>query len=314
MRLLDLVAQARGPVAVEHPDMGCVRLPGAADFADEVATVTTRYVLMDDVTRACGTMIIEQPDLLVACIDLVRVPASGLWLEWCNHRLHPDPAVAAKDQPQRAGMLIHADESGRRGSIQSFWEERGVGAVRSPTMMYFDLDGAPDLSQVAGSDVTLAPLLALTRTTLEPAWARYYRGTTSDPVSYAAALRSMYSCSWKDFLIAMSFSLMLSMRGELDFAPSALTRLNEARRKHNKAPLLNFVEVGASLFDAPHGQHAVGSTGGAGSRNGVRVHHVRGHFVRRNQAIFWRRTHLRGDMALGIAPARITRMGLNAAR
>jgi hypothetical protein len=118
------------------------------------------------------------------------------------------------------------------------------------------------------------------------------------------------SSLWRDMLVLIGFSLMLASRSELSIEPSQLDRLNRARRKRRAPELLDFAEVAAGLF----GQRASarGEAKTALSRSAARLHHVRGHFVRRGDILFWRRPHLRGDVSSGAAPGRVTRVGMNA--
>src|SRR5258708_11567691 len=75
-----------------------------------------------------------------------------------------------------------------------------------------------------------------------------------------------------------------------------LERLNRARAKSGKAALLEQIEVFAALL--PEFQ-SNGSNGSGASRRSPRLHHVRGHLVRRGCKLFWRVPHLRGSARAG---------------
>jgi hypothetical protein len=80
-----------------------------------------------------------------------------------------------------------------------------------------------------------------------------------------------------------------------------LERLNRARAKSGKARLLDQIEVFSPLL--PEYQPSNDSSFGV-SRRASRLHHVRGHLVRRGSQIFWRVPHLRGRTRSGVIHTR----------
>jgi hypothetical protein len=302
MRLLDQVAQAHEPVRLDHPGIGRVELPGANRFASAVRSADSRFVMARDLCAACSGIILDQPELLLDCLDIIRVPSQSLWLEW---RLGD---LVQQDSPsnaeQRAGVLVETDESGRRGTLHSFWESEW-GPDAAPGTLYFDLDRSAD-----GADPNcIEPLNdILSHTTLKyhPEWEGFYRGVKkgSEFESFSYEILSVLG---RDALLLLAFSLTSSMRSELTMVPSQLGKLNKARSKRGAPALLDFTEVNAALFAQPVRED---SGPGANNRTAIRLHHVRGHFVRRSDSIFWRRPHLRGDIARGLAPARVTRLSM----
>ena len=262
---------------------------------------------MDDVTRACGDFILRQPDLLASSADLLRVPAREVWLEWWNHKLvdtNPDGSPTA---PQRTGLLVHSEEGGRAGTIRSFHENEAGGVDCFPGVMRFDLDAPPASVARPRCAPVYEPLLAQTWLELDPEWLNCYRvGAGRDIASFQAAMSELWTNGFKDALILFSFCLLLSARAGLNFAASNLEKLNRARARRGKAPLLDHVEVSARIF-APTAEERAAMANG---RSAARLHHVRGHWVRRDNALFWRRSHLRGSADLGRAPTRTTRLYL----
>jgi hypothetical protein len=83
--------------------------------------------------------------------------------------------------------------------------------------------------------------------------------------------------------------------------PYTFERLNRSRRKCGRVPLLDHIEVRAPVLPEylscsradPHG-----------IRRSPRLHHVRGHLVRRGSQLFWRIPHLRGSVRAGIIRTR----------
>jgi hypothetical protein len=80
-----------------------------------------------------------------------------------------------------------------------------------------------------------------------------------------------------------------------------LERLNEARARSGKVSLLEQIEVFAPLL--PEYKSGGGSASDA-SRRSRRLHHVRGHLVRRGSKLFWRVPHLRGNARAGAVRTR----------
>ena len=264
-------------------------------------------VLQTDITQACGGMILTQPDLLASCLDLVRIPAMDLWLEWDNACLNPEAELHTGGRGQRAGMLVECDLQGRAGVLRSFWESP-EGVETSSASLHFDLDSMNGVLADSAVD-SLRYALSHTRMEMDEEWKSYYAKVTSGVPELSSALAEIRDLLWKDLLVLLSFSLMTGMRSELVMRPSELQQLNKARRKRRVPDLLEFLEVSASLCARTASAHTSGSGGG---RTALRLHHVRGHFVRRGEALYWRRPHLRGDAVLGRAPARVTRVALSA--
>jgi hypothetical protein len=99
----------------------------------------------------------------------------------------------------------------------------------------------------------------------------------------------------------LAFVLLLATRTGLPQSRSDFDRLNRARLKTGKKPLLDHIEVRAPLlpeyFSQPPAERR-------GTRFGPRLHHVRGHLVRRGSQLFWRVPHLRGSARAGFVRTR----------
>jgi hypothetical protein len=94
----------------------------------------------------------------------------------------------------------------------------------------------------------------------------------------------------------MAFFLLLGSRNLLPHQEVHHERLNRARLRAGKPPLLEHVEVAAPL-DVPPASPL--SRPGDSFRSSPRLHHVRGHIVRRGTAVFWRCPHWRGSARFG---------------
>jgi hypothetical protein len=82
--------------------------------------------------------------------------------------------------------------------------------------------------------------------------------------------------------------------------PVSRAAINRKRLANRRAPLLDHIEVNASLDAVSTGD----SAGEGGGRQSPRLHHVRGHLVRREDRVFWRVSHLRGSGVRGTVRSR----------
>jgi hypothetical protein len=313
MRLLDQIWQWREPFYVDHPKLGRVKLPGAERLAAPIANADIRYVLGDEVARACASLVYDQPELLVDSIDLIRLPAESMWIEWFDHAIARAGSQTGTTN-RRAGFYVQADADGRSGTIRSAWEHAPGCPDRSPAMIEFNLDapvsarrGDPSAHpvRVGGSDL-FAPLRDHMCISIDDEWIDYYRASSSNLCDTLDKVEATVST---DALFLLSFCLLFTMRGDIDFRASDLERLNRARAKRRQPLLLEYREVSARIFGPPAGYGHAGDRHRAASR----LHHVRGHFVRRNSSIFWRSPHLRGDARRGVAARKIVKLGLGQA-
>ena len=303
MRLLDQVAQATCPIVVEDRLLGRVQLPGAGSFAASVRETTLRYVLQDDVTRVSRDLAFGQAALLTSCLDIVRLPSECMWIEWRD--LASDSAVAvAADAPlqRKVGALITSDVGGRTGRIQIIWEEVGNDPTPHPAVLIFDLDGRIEPKQkyirfsLAESDTRHRALFEHLSMEIQPEWLSYYRSSIGGNVHWSKIHKDLADVVRTDAPFVLAFCLLLSMRTELTFQVAQFARLNEQRRKRQKPALLDHVEIGTTIR---RGLSTRNTSVTAGGRATSRLHHVRGHFVRRGDVVFWRSPHLRGNASIG---------------
>jgi hypothetical protein len=82
--------------------------------------------------------------------------------------------------------------------------------------------------------------------------------------------------------------------------PVSRAAINRKRLANGRAPLLDHVEVNASLDAVATAESAADGSG----RQSPRLHHVRGHLVRRENRVFWRVPHLRGSGCRGAVRSR----------
>jgi hypothetical protein len=313
MRLLDLIAQ--GCTKTIHIGNGGV-LPGAEAFKDAVRTCPVRYVLADDLARCATQFAFAEGDRLSSCLDLIRVPARRLWVEWMdaprNDQLQSIAALELErhDLTRRAGALLTAAADCRSGEIRTFWSTHADLAYVSPVVIQFDLDDIP--KRIAAADSALdggwaavtAPqgcgleqILEHVRFRFDVQWSAYYRSRClTSEMRDAVLRRNLGTCAFDPPMLFALF-LLFSARDALPLRTVDMGALNRARSRKGKPPLLEHVEVSAPLW-APSSAYP-SCEKRSFERRRPRLHHVCGHIVRRGATVFWRAPHLRGSARLG---------------
>lgn len=319
MRLLDHIAQSSSPLLVRQPTGELRRLPGAADFAAELGRCPLRLVLSDELVRLCVELGFSEGDELAGCLDLLHFPAEALWIEWDERarraalaELLPECTVCGSPEVLRGGSLVRADARGRVAVLRTFW--LGTGApMLAAVETRLDLDGAAPAAApealLAGEAIAvrdprnaqLDRLLQCARFSLDPEWQRYYQGAAHGAAARSAVLRASIATVAFDVPLLLGLFLLMTLRTGLPQVRVRPLRINVKRARLGKPPLLEHIEVSCPVFAVPPAwaRGAVTAT-----RGGPRFHHVRGHIVRRDDAIFWRRAHWRGHLRLGAVRSR----------
>ena len=276
MRLIDQVAQARMPYDVVGAHGACP-VPGVAGRSAEVGAVPLRYILQPSIAARCRDLLFTDRGMLVPDNMLLRAPAPSLWIEW--------------DEEVKVGLLVEADETGRRGRIELFWEQDGGDPVLAQAALAFDLDRILPLPAAGSSVFSLCagehPLADHLRFHIAWDWMRhlYADGEAAGREAVSAICASVLH----DAEMLFAVSALLLHRHEIALIPRSFDRLNRHRLSRRKPALLDHVEVALEI-DRPAAMPAVPG----GSARASRLHLVRGHMVHREDQAFWRRSHLRG--------------------
>jgi hypothetical protein len=130
----------------------------------------------------------------------------------------------------------------------------------------------------------------------ERSWRAYYDAASLPSVQTTALNHHALGTIAIDIPVVLAFLLLLVSRPALPLRPLMLDRLNRARRKSGKPSLLDQIEV---LSPVLPGYRPPAEGLPTGRRHALRLHHVRGHLVRRGGKIFWRVPHLRGNARSG---------------
>lgn len=309
MRLLDLISQ--GHCATVRADDG-VALAGAADFQNELRRCPLRYILSDELVRTATHLAYAEGDRLSACLDLIRVPACSLWVEWADAprqevlRDVPSLNTCLDSAVGRAGVLLQGASDCRSGRVRTFWSARDERAYLSPVITSFDFDGEP--LPFGGADWRGAAVLTLPeepaidellrhlRFNFDAGWSAHYVSRCPNPEVRSRVLHSNLSGCAFDMPMLMAFFLLLGARNMLPRREVSLEKLNRRRAHSGKSPLLEHIEVSAPLDEPPA---ATSPRRGEALRDSPCLHHVRGHLVRRGSSVFWRSPHMRGSGRFG---------------
>src|ERR1700691_1050136 len=317
MRLADRIAQSRIPFIVENTKDGSItHLHGAATYAKDINSCATRYVLSDELTSLCTALAYSKGASTLACADLLHVPAERVWVEWTEapwrselarygFKSSADPAHSG-----RRGVFIRSTPQGRRGLLRTFWAsgESELSVLASCMEAYFDFDTRegedPEVSRGQRSSICVSDdavgdadiLRRCFRFRFERSWQDYYERARLTSAQAAAVSPHALGSIAIDIPVLLAFFLLLSARPGLPRRPLMLERLNRARAKAGKAALLEQIEVFAPLLP----EYKSADDSGSGTfRRSPRLHHVRGHLVRRGSKLFWRVPHLRGSARAG---------------
>src|SRR3984885_10342575 len=153
MRLLDRVAHCRAPfrLALGHHPSAQFQVTGPSCYAARVADCPLRFVLCDDLTRVCTELAFADGARLAGCLDLLRVPARNLWIEW-NDEVHKRVIyetqwAADYDSAsigRRVGALLEGSPDGYRAVMRIFWADSAndeTEVTLSPLETHIDLRG-----------------------------------------------------------------------------------------------------------------------------------------------------------------------------
>jgi hypothetical protein len=330
MRLADRIAQCRTPFVVQSAKDGSItHLNNAAAFAKDIEGCATRYVLSDELTRLCTALAYSKGARTLACTDLLHVPAERVWIEWTEAPWRNELACygfkhASAVCSGRRGIFIQSNRAGRQGLMRTFWTSgESELEVRSSSMeAYFDFD-TQEGEDPATFDRQTRPSYGVSdnaagkadmlrrcfRFRFERSWQDYYDGGKLSAEQAAAVSRHALGSIAIDIPVVLAFFLLLATRPNLPRRPLMLERLNRARSKSGKPRLLEQIEVFSPLLSEypPSNGNSAGSL-----RRASRLHHVRGHLVRRGSQIFWRVPHLRGRARVGVIHSRTVTWTLDA--
>lgn len=278
----------------------CGLTAAAPGHRERPSSASVRYVLDVAASYACGDLVRNGDGLFEPENPLFRMPVETFWLE-CFAEREGD----AKGPNKRVGYLVRSGDGGRAGTITPFTETGNGMTQQLPGQIWFDLDAPivrkqgmyalrhPHIGHLAG---------LLKHCVLVPDQDRLAAMHVSAGVN-TTPLVALAEGTWFALPLLFAFVALLNSPQLVETRASDLDRLNRARARRGRAPLLDHVEVRLALGDTSR-------TGSCGTEARVspRLHFVRGHVVRRSGKTFWRQPHLRGDSqkALVFRTVRVT--------
>jgi hypothetical protein len=325
MRLIDLIAQTQSPFLVQRGTPPVLyRLRGAFDLVRPVIACPVRYILSDEVARTCAELAFSCGNQLIDCLDLVRIPAPSLWIEWSNAAalagagsFFDQSAPGDSSADQKNGLFIQSEPSGQRALVHGFWSESDE-ALACPLDASLDFREERDLERscscsqgwisVIDPQPAVTQLLDCARFRMDASWARYYETAGLAESERRRVVRDSLGGVARDVPLLVAFLLLLASREGVSFRAVSRESLNRKRVRNGHAPLMDHLEVSLALPQ----KWAAGCD--SLNRNTGRItprrHHVRAHLVRRHNRIFWRRAHVRGSVLRGSVLSRTVTLEL----
>ena len=306
MRLLDQVAQSHRRLLIGDRQP----IPDAAGMRDRLKGCNRRLVLDREVVSFCRELVFDQPDLIESSRDLLRVPDPECWIEW------EEPGTDGSEG-FRVGVLLDAQPCGRRGVMRIVLEGRDGEPEVPPAAFGFDFSPAPMHPALRRpwspygfvlqhGSAAIDRLLTMMRGEIHRGWAGEVLKYDGRP-AFERAKQRLADGLWLAPVMVIGFLLLLTANGQVEQHRVSQSVLNRRRRARGKEALLDHAEVRLNLMRGERSSHASPAATGLA---GVRLHHVRGHFVRRGDAIFWRKAHMRGCVHYGEVAAKVRTVGL----
>jgi len=262
----------------------------------------------------------------------VHFPAERVWIEWDSAvqraelaRMLPECASEQRPDSLRHGVLISADSSGRTGSLRTFWlsaadpPEPMLAAIETFVDLSGELSRLPTETLLEGGSVGIQDprsaqidsLLRCAGFRLNEAWQRYYAAVVRTEAEREEVIRRSLATVAFDAPMLIGLFLLIGLRSEIVQVAVSRERVNAKRLRLGRRPLLAHIEVSCPVLSVE--RHGESRDLPGALRAAPRLHHVRGHIVRREDAVFWRRSHWRGHLRLGSVQSRTVNLRLPAA-
>ena len=291
MLLADRVAQ----YAIEAESLGGSAGSFDADLLTSMQEANPRYVLDEHAAGACSELIRSADGLFDPSSELLRLPSGSFWLEMRQEA--PDSAERADGS--RIGVLVQAEPNGRSGFIRHFASKPNGVCQEYPVWTEFDFDYPPHLTERSfrlahGEYEHLSTLLNHAVVHLDRHWAA--SPTVGSAGDGGNPQQLFAEAVWFDLPLLAAFAALLNSPDIVATRKSELQRLNRARVRRSRPPLLDHVEVRLVLGE----ESRYSTEASSHHRMPPRLHFVRGHLVRRSGKTFWRASHLRGDTSAAV--------------
>lgn len=292
-----------------------------------------RFDLSPEVMRSAFTIAHSPIGGQLRALSLCRLPFRQAWFEWPGGYagVPSERSDIHAPIPKRMGALVETDASLQRGTIVYAWRhDRDDTQNICPLAVTFDwrADGAEPLA-----DLTAMKRWHLTATDAEwrdlaEKFPRVRNSARADVVADNSRFGVVINPMMHTFLdlaapggfdllmnaaskdiegeptLLRAAVMLLNSRNLAEYQPRPIAaKLNHARRKNGKPPLLDYTHVRIRL------SRALGERAGmaADPRAPSRLHLVRGHFKVRATGVYWWAPFARGTPASSGGPLQQTR-------
>jgi hypothetical protein len=278
-----------------------------------------RFDLSPDVMRSAFTVVQSPIGAQLRALSLCRLPFRSTWLEWPGGfaGIASERTDCTAPVPKRMGALVDTDESLQRGSIAYAWMHPSMGVNICPLGITFDWRPEPepldDIANIArwhsiATEEKWRELAAQFPRVRNSARADVVAdnmrfGIVINPAMLAFTERAMHVSAYKAIMNAAvkdiegeapllrAAIMLLNSRNLAEYQPRPISpKLNKARTRNSKPPLLDYTHISIKL------SRALGERAGmaADARHPSRLHLVRGHFKIRASGVYWWSPHARG--------------------
>jgi len=295
--------------------------------ADLIARTPFRYVLSDEVAGAALAICETRGESLEKILPHIRLPHQRMMIEFREEGRGRMSAIAGigtlhpgKVYPDHTALLIEADETGRRGTVEMCWINPDVGISLYPVRLRFDLDdpttGGPidwsDPIDIGGGFSKHMPSDDedhLTRSWMEYARLEQglkFRGVESKEATFVRLHGQFLNHSVelaKEFRFLLSTLGMFALKNGVEYEEQ---RHDPARRaaggsigrrlavEAETAPTI--LRMTMSLSRDPERDRELKKALRRGeARSAPGLHWVCGHFKVRKTGVYWWSPHLRGE-------------------
>lgn len=283
-----------------------------------------RFAFSERAMGACAQVAASKPSSLLKALPLCRAPFRRTWFEWPGAAAicegFRDEVVPGADRPipRRVGVMIDCRDDGGQAGIASWaWSTAFAGApqlVVAP--LGYRIDWRPDGARAELPGVVLSTtehsLIEGLGEAESAAFIALAKMATIDVPDYCVSMLAQFTATADEkekretfqsfardldgeYRLLIAMLCLVNSRNCVELRPSDLGRLNKARRKQHKRPLVDYSTVDITLGRRDARQAAAARSG----ERAIRRHIVRGHFKLRGAGVFWWRPYLRGSAALG---------------
>ena len=228
----------------------------------------------DDLTHAAAHLLRREGEPVCKLPGSRAHSGDASWVEWSDE-IHKKvyvstcrcggPTSMRTRAAWRVGISVPGTGCGRLGVLRTFWSEAAdrdsLAVTLSPIETHIDLrdvkargadkggliDGGFGVRVADERDPAMDSLLDCARFRFDARWAAYYREAARTEESRHAAVNGSLSAVARDVPLLLAFFLLLNARDATSSVRIGRETVNGKRRRLGRAPLLDHIEVRASL-------------------------------------------------------------------